>query len=441
MSDVISAERESADLGAVAADGGLYVMAFWDQASVIASAQTELEALNTVQDVINLYTNTIITPTSPAVVDVFQAVQNAITADELPYEDTANFFNWLRYTKNEQTITLEDAQGGQINQWLVQYGTQVLGLNIPGAPVPGPIELPSPSVGQTTVAKGAREVKPQTITAPAFSADQAAAIQAAIGIASADILKVQAAVIDAMLPDLAPGQVPQALNQLNTAASALENQMGQVMKTLDASQQGTLAAQLNGALEALHGLSQEVNTLADQVAEKASSALEDSINTNTAEIALVSGELGAVVNTVLPTLSGQIDTVASQTEATATTVANEIKPELAQVSQTTDNLTNELSGTDKECLDQLCDAINNVSNPIKEGGATPGLLKGLGNLLTKAIELGILATIVDALVTVADAPIALSAVVQDTELMSKWATSAANVITTDYSWLGPLPHG
>lgn len=438
MSDVVSAERESADLGAIAPDGGVYVLGFWDQASIVSAAQTELEALNTVQDIINLYSNTIITPTSPAVVDVFQALQDAITADELPYEDAAGFFNWLRYTKGEPTISIADAQGGQINAWLVEYGTRVLGLTIPGAPAPGPVELPSPSVGQTTVAKGAREVKPAPVEAPTLSQEQATAIQNAIGVAAADILKVQAAVIDAMLPNLEPGQVPQALNQLNTAANALENQIAQVMKTLDADQQGSLAAQLNGALEALHGLSQEVNLLAEQVAEKASSALETSINTNTAEIALVAGELGAVVNTALPALSSQIDTVATQAEATAATVANKVEPELAQVTTTTDNLTNELSGTDKECLDQLCDAINNVSNPIKNGGATPDLLGKLGGLLKKALELGIVASLADVLVTIADAPIAYNAVVQDTLTISKWATDAAGAITADLSWMGPL---
>ena len=306
---------------------------------------------------------------------------------------------------------------------------------------PPPPVLPNPSLGQQSVAKSAQAITPSTITPGLPQGVSPEAVSAALAVTAVDVLWVVAHVIDDMLPNMAPGQVPQALSQLNQAATVLERQMAGVLSDVDVNVKGSMAAELNGALEALHGLSQEVNTLAEQMATKADSGILDDVNTNTAQIALVSGAVTALAGEVTNTVMPELDSLNVDVGELDTTVNDQIKPELAQVTEQTTANTLELSGTDKECLDQLCDAINNVSNPIKEGGATPGLLKGLGNLLTKGIELGILATIVDALVTVADAPVALSAVVQDTELMSKWATSAANVITTDYSWLGPLPHG
>lgn len=368
-------------------------------------------------------------------------MQDLAAEDIVPFGEESAFFLHLEYAAGQPSIPTT----GNITAWLAPYVSSWAasrGYNPgPDYVAPPPPTLPTPSVGQTTVARGAREVTPSQVGNTGFTPDQAASIQAAIGIASADILKVQAAVIDAMLPNLKPGQVTQALDQLNTAATVLERQMAGVLSDVNVNIKGSMAAQLNGALEALHGLSQEVNTLAEQMATKADSGILDDVTTNTAEIAVLSGAVKTIMDTSIPDLANGLDALTADVGTMDTKLTNQIEPELSQVSQTTDNLTNELSGTDKECLDQLCDAINNVSNPIKEGGATPSLLKGLGNLLTKGIELGILATIVDALVTVADAPVALSAVVQDTELMSKWATSAAGVITKDYSWLGPLPHG
>lgn len=441
MSDLDTTQQELDDPEAVALGGGEYVLTAQDFADVISEAENIVQAETALQDRILAAVNGDFGANSGLEQEMWTSVLNAVQADQLPYQSVKPFFNWLRTSQDMVSIPPELVAGDGFNQLLAQYATERLGLTIPTYVPPGPPQLPSPSIGQTTVAKGAREITPSQVGNTGFTPDQAASVQAAIGIASADILKVQAAVIDAMLPNLHPGQVTQALDQLNTAANALENQMAGVLTTLNKNATGSLAAQLNGALEALHGLSQEVNTLAEQMATKADSGILDDVNTNTAQIALVSGAVTALAGEVANAVMPELDSLNVDVSELDTTVNDQIKPELQQVTEQTTANTLELSGTDKECLDQLCDAINNVSNPIKEGGATPSLLKGLGNLLTKGIELGILATIVDALVTVADAPVALSAVVQDTELMSKWATSAAGVITKDYSWLGPLPHG
>ena len=98
----------------------------------------------------------------------------------------------------------------------------------------------------------------------------------------------------------------------------------------------------------------------------------------------------------------------------------------------------ELALTDADCLAKLCDSINNVSDPIVNGGATPSLLGKLGSLLGMAALVGFAATIVDTLLTVFDAQAAVSGVVSDTETLAGWAESAAGVVTSDLTWQGQL---
>jgi hypothetical protein len=438
MGDLDTTQQELDDPEAIAPDGGEFTLTAQDFADLISGAQDFLQAQTAVQDRILGAENGIFGANSGLEQEMWTSVLNAMQADQLPYTEVQPFFNWLRTTQQMVSIPPDLVAGDGFNQLLAQYATQQLGLVIPAYVPAGPPELPSPSIGQKTVAKGAREVKPSVVTAPTLSTEQAAAIQAAIGVASADILKVQAAVIDAMLPNLQPGQVTQALDQLNRAMNAIENQMTGVLTTLNRNATGSLAAQVNGALEALHGLSQEVGILAQDVAMKAESTIGDDVNTNTAGIAALSATVGTVVGTTIPALEGQLGALNGQVNNLSDTVTNEVEPKLSQVTEQTAANTDTLSGTDKECLDQLCDAEGNVINPIKEGGATPSLLKGLGNLLTKGIELGILAGLVDTLVAVFDGQLAVSAVVQDTETISKWAAQSVAVVTSDPSWRGPL---
>lgn len=438
MAELDTTQQELDDPEAIAPDGGEFVLTAQDFADVVSGAEDYLQAQTAIQDRILAAENGNFGANSGLEQEMWTSVLNAVQADQLPYTSVQPFFNWLRTAQEMVSIPPELVAGGGFNQLLAQYATQVLGLAIPTYVAPGPPELPSPTVGQTTVAKGARELVPTTINPPGIDAGTAAAIQAAIGVATADILKVQAAVTDAMLPNLKPGQVTQALDQLNRAANALENQMTGVLTTLNRNATGSLAAQLNGALETLNGLAQEVGILAQDVAMKAESKIGDDVNANTTAIAGVAATVGTIAGTTIPYLEGELGSLTGQLNGLTDTVANTVEPKLAQVADQTVANTTELSGTDKECLDQLCDALNNVTSPIKEGGATPSLLKTLGGLLTKGLELGILAGIVDTLVAVFDAPLAVSSVVQDTELMSTWAENAVSAINADQSWLGPL---
>ena len=291
--------------------------------------------------------------------------------------------------------------------------------------------LPSPSQGQQSVVRGTTAIKPSTVTGGTSEGTSAAQVSAALAVTAVDVLRVVAHVFDDMLPNMAPGQVPDALGQLNRAVSALENQITRLMSDVNVNVKGSMAAQLNGALETLNGLAQEVNILAEDVAEKASSALGTHVNNNTTAIAGVTAGVAALAGTTIPALEGQLGALTGTVNDLGDKVTNDIEPGLAKATATADGAAGMLSGTDKDCLDQLCDAEGNVINPITKGGATPSLLSKLGSLLGLGWALASLFGIMDVIETLFDAPLALQAVAQDVELLSGWASSAAKAIETD----------
>ena len=425
-----------------------------------------LDDVNTAGDLVTEINDWLATQQDLVAPDVYTAMQetvdpltDAVNDGIVPPGQARYFFFWLAYSAG---VTLIPAAGiyafvqGYVLKWAQGNGWATLGPNpqptplvtqqpesanaaqpLPSVQVTPPV-LPSPSLGQQAVVNGTTTIKPSTVTGGTPEGTSAAQVSAALAVTAVDVLRVVAHVFDDMLPNMAPGQVPEALGQLNTAVSALEAQMQQVRN--GQWPRGFVGVQeaLNGGLQALHGLEQEVNTLAQDVAEKASSALGDHVNANTTAIAGVTATVAGIAGTTIPFIEGEVGSLTQQVSNLSDTVANTVEPELAQVTQDTAANTKMLSATDEECLSQLCDALNNVTNPIKEGGATPNLLKTLGNWLTKGLELGLLATLVDAALTIFDAPAVVGAVVKDTSVIAGWAEQAATVITTDYTWLGPL---
>lgn len=370
------------------------------------------------------------------------AYMQDLAAEEIvPFGEESAFFLSLEYSYHQPSIPA----GGNVAAFLTPYVQEwavARGYNPgPGYVAPPPPTLPTPSQGEKTVVAQGSKITSSTVTGGSSAGVSGDQVSTALAITFNNAMQVLAKVIDDMLPNLAPGQVPQALDQLNSATTVLERQIAGVMSDLDKADTGSLAAQLNGALEALHGLSQEVNTLAEQMATKADSGLEDGINANTAEIAALSTTVGTIVHSSIPELANGLDALIADVGTMDTKLTGTIEPELTKVTQDTAANTTELSGTDKECLDQLCDAINNVTNPIKSGGADSGLLKKLGGLLgTVFAAEGILA-LVTTFETLLNAPAVYSAVVQDMPTMATWAEQAANVIASDLTWSGPLKAG
>lgn len=396
--------------------------------------------------------------------DVYSAMQetvnpltDAVNDGIVPPSQARYFFFWLAYNAG---VTLIPAAGiyvfiqKYVVKWAQQNGWATMGPNpvqtpsakafiesanaanpLPGAANPAPV-LPSPSVGQSTTVQAAKAITPVEVPASGLSPIAAQQVQAAIGVASVDVLKAMAAIVDAMLPNMAQGQVPEALSQQNTAINALEAQMQQVRNGQWPRGYNGLSEAFNGLAQAFHGAEQEINELAQQMATKADSGLEDAITAVKSEADATAAGLAVVVGTTVPVLEGELGTLTEGLSHVTDTVTNDLGPTVTQLEAQVAANTKKLALTDDECLEALCDAVQNVTDPIKEGGATSGLLKNLGNLLTRAVEIGALMALIEGLVTIADAKIAIAGVVSDTETITGWAEGAASVIESDFSLSG-----
>lgn len=422
---------------------------WWPTIPVDATAE---EATNLIEQALQAVEPTLAPPVYDFVQSVSDAMTDAINDGIVPPSQSGSFWLWLMGAGGLSLIAAGSAYAitqGKIVQWAQSMGWATLvgppaptpavqafigsrdtASPLPSVPVPAPV-LPSPSLGQQAVVSGATTIKPSTVTGGLSEGTSADQVSAALAVTAVDVLRVVAHVFDDMLPNMAPGQVPEALTQLNTAVNALENQLQQVRNGQWPRGFKGVQEALNGGLEALHGLEQEVNTLALDVAEKAPSALGTHVDNNTTAISSLTATVAGIAGTTIPVLEGQLGSLTGTVNSLGDTVTNTVEPELAQVTKDTAANTKMLSGTDQDCLDQLCDAEGNVIKPIQDGGATPSLLGKLGSLLGLGWALGSLFGLMDVIETLFDAPLALQAVAQDVELLSGWASSAAKAIEAD----------
>lgn len=422
---------------------------WWPTIPVDATAE---EATNLIEQALQAAEPTLAPPVYDFVQSVSDAMTDAINDGIVPPSQSGSFWLWLMGAGGLSLIAAGSAYAitqGKIVQWAQSMGWATLvgppaptpavqafigsrdtASPLPSVQVPAPV-LPSPSLGQQAVVSGATTIKPSTVTGGLSEGTSADQVSAALAVTAVDVLRVVAHVFDDMLPNMAPGQVPEALTQLNTAVNALENQLQQVRNGQWPRGFKGVQEALNGGLEALHGLEQEVNTLALDVAEKAPSALGTHVDNNTTAISSLTTTVAGIAGTTIPVLEGQLGSLTGTVNSLGDTVTNTVEPELAQVTKDTAANTKMLSGTDQDCLDQLCDAEGNVIKPIQDGGATPSLLGKLGSLLGLGWALGSLFGLMDVIETLFDAPLALQAVAQDVELLSGWASSAAKAIEAD----------
>lgn len=354
------------------------------------------------------------------------------------------FFDWLNVDQGIAAITPDWVDSGQLYNYAYSWA-QATGALPPGipvaapatAPVPAPV-LATPTQGTTTTTDIASTLVQRTVTAPGLTVAEAKAISTAISVALADVQTLVAGGIDKMLPNLAPGQVPQALSQLYSAVRILEAQGAKMRQQLSGPDPGAVGTTLAGIAEALGNMQAEVTTLSDQFALVDPSALEAQVSTIGDQVNTNTSSLANITENKLPEIGAALAAGAAATSALTTTVDTQVVPQLAQVATTTEANAAMLALTDADCLAGLCDAEGNVINPITKGGATPSLLGQLGNLLKDALYLGLAASIVETILTVFDAKAAVSSVVSDTETLAGWAESAANVIASDLSWQGQL---
>jgi hypothetical protein len=452
MADEVQESTPADDFAVGVEDGEISPVAALDALPTFQDALTTDDVAAEAQAWLTSVTAEVAPDVVTAMQETLDPLTDAVNDGIVPPSQAKYFFFWLAYSAG---VTLIPAAGiyafvqGYVVKWAQGNGWATEGPNpqptpqvqqviesanaaqpLPGA-VTVPQDLPSPTKGQQAVVTGTTGVTPSTVTGGTQEGTSAEQVSAALAVTAVDILRVVAKVFDGMLPNMAPGQVPEALGQLNTAVNALEAQMQQVRNGQWPRGFVGLQEAVNGGLQALNGLEQEVGILAQDVAMKAESAIGDDVNANTKAIAGVTATVAGIAGTTIPVLEGQLGSLTGTVNQLGDTVTNTVEPELAQVTADTAANTKMLSGTDQDCLDQLCDAEGNVIKPITDGGATPSLLSKLGSLLGLGWALGSLFGLMDVIETLFDAPLALQAVATDVEQLSSWASSAAAAIEAD----------
>lgn len=352
----------------------------------------------------------------------------------LPYADTGGFFNWLRYNLGVPVISLATVTGGALAGYLLKYDQEhgIHPAKEPTFKLAAP--LGAPTHGQRTVADAAKKIVAQQITAPGLSPAAGKAISKAIGIASADLLKAQALGIDRMLPGMAPGQVPEALTQLDTAAGVLEKQLNALQKQVGTGSLGSISGKVSGATAAITALQAELAKVTAELELKAPSELDTHVNAidkvvteHTSEIDKINKELPKLATTAaLTALTGKVDVavedLALKHASALDTALNGVEHSVTALQAKADD------------LDECCSANSDITNPIRAGGATPSLLHELGNLLKGAFGLSFLAGILDPIVAMFNLPAAFAATVDDVATISTWADGVATELITNGPW-------
>ena len=426
---------------AVGFAGDISTLWLYDESSLFAQASTVDDALRLI-DEFNAQAAKTLTPDVAAKVDAIWAeVGQSLTKGELAPSQVRDMMRWLLWDQDLPGVNAADTAGRPLSSWLTQYAAQH-GWRPPVPPAQHPAQAPTgPSHAARTVAASALKVRGQAVPAPGLDAAETAAISQAIGLAYNDLLGVVARTTDAMLPGMAPGQVPGALADLFRATRVLEHQVARAQAELAGKAPAHVGGQLHGAQQALHGLSQEVARLHDQLAETAPSTLHTHVQDNTGLIENLGKRVTHLGEAVVPTLAAGLTVVdrnlSSLNHLTAGISSGNLQHDLNTLTQEVRSKVEPAIQTLEDC----CAENRAVTNPIREGAATPSLLRHLGSLLGKAFVIGWVATLAETALTVLDARLVVTDIAADTATVTDWAISAASVIESDLGWLGGLRAG
>lgn len=370
--------------------------------------------------------------------DVLNAMFTAVGSGEISYGQIQGFWLWMEYNQIGESLPTDVDIGSWLGPYLAEYALTHGGVVPQDYIPPAPAPLPTPTEGQKQVTTSSQNKVPAHVTGGTPEGTSGPQVTAAMGILFVDAMQVLADVIDAFLPGLAPGQVPQALNQLNQAATILERQMAQVLTDLDPNSQGALAAQLQTAQANIKTLLADVSQINDELAEKAGSGLETDIKAAEKRIGDNTKSINGILENSLPELAAGLATLTGTVGALQSQVDNDLVPDISKNTSDVAALEDELSGTDKDCLDQLCDGINAATNPP---GTTPegtSPFSTLKNLITKGAELLALVTLADGVLGLLNMQLAVDGVVQDVDTIEGWIGPMVTAINADLSWGGAL---
>ena len=329
--------------------------------------------------------------------------------------------------------------GTPLDQAVIATAVAYSAANPHPARVQPPARKPAgPTPGQRAVTTAARGIHTRTVPGGGLDRAQTAAVSQAIGVAFADMLRAQAAVIDAYFGPITPGELPQALGDLFRADSILSHQVARLADEVSGKAPAHVVGHLHGVQQALHGLEQEVNLQAEQLAETKPSTLHTHVEDNTKLIEGIGTRVNHIGQSVIPAIAAGLTVVdrnltnlnkltegisSGHLQARLNAIAQDVPPKLPEhVAQ----------------LEDCCAENASVTRPITEGGATPSLLGKLGGMLKQALYLGFMATALDGVVALLDMRAVIATTVVDTETLSRWAESSAKVIEADMTWMGKL---
>jgi hypothetical protein len=397
------------------------------------------------------------------------AVEAALTPIKISIDDGTitpaqgeQFLRWLNYNKGVTSIVNDSAttstMTGYLSSWIIeQSGLAPTTTTTTPAPVPTvitPVQpaaplvpnppptapLPTPTVGQQVTTKTVIEVVPQQVQSTGPTGPTAGEVQAAIGVAFTDAMRAQAAAVDAMLPGLKPGQVPQALDQLNQATHVLENQLDVLRATTTGHAKASLSTQITALQGAVRALQATAATLTAQMAETTSSRLSEDLGVvKTHQLADEAdiGSLRQAITTLAPmalatTLGAGVSALQRQMDLV---VPSPMDTRINQVSTVADDAATAAKDS-QDCCDDAHTQLGEDESAL--GGKS--LLPNLGKLAGLAFGLAWLAGLVDSLVAIVDLPNTIFNTVYAGEKIAGWAESAVTKAVVDTSWADTV-HG
>jgi hypothetical protein len=448
------------DLALVDAAGDITTLALWEGTSVVWGAGDDAALDQAVADYL-----ADIQETQPA--NAYQGASAVLSPIKLGVDDGTitpaqggQFLRWLNYNKGVTAITNDSATTatitGYLSQWIIeQSGLVPTGPLAPVMPAPAPITptepaaplvpnpapapvLPTPTVGQTVITKTVIEVVPQQVQSTGSSGPTAAQVQKAIGIAFADAMKAQAAAIDAMLPSLKPGQVPQALDQLNQATHVLENQLNTLRATTTGHAQASLSSQITALQAAVKTDDALIAQLQAQMAEQAPSGLSEDLGVvkghqlaDEANIAALEAAVaGLASGGALTSLEGSVSALQRQMDL--------VDPSPLDTATNAAQATATQALTAAEAAQECCDDAHAQLGDDETALGGKSALPSLGKLAGAALGLLGFISLLETIEAIANLPLALKGIIADTTTIAGWAETAAPVIVADMSWADGL---
>lgn len=368
-------------------------------------------------------------------------VRDAVDGGDIPPAAAPDFVRWLFYDQGIPVITASMLAGGALTGLLLRYEVKKGYKPRSALPKTAPAPLPTPTEGQKSVARQAAKIVNQQVTAPGFDKAQTAAISKAIGTATADVLKVQAATFDEWLAPMVPGQVPANLTDLDRATSTLERQVSDLLAGVR--QLGTKATkgELATVQAGLAAVGDEIAKLQSQLDLEAPSALDSHVNAIGDQVTRNTDAIARLVADLPDLATGaSVAAIGAEVAHIGKQLALEVPSALDTHLNAVAKVANVAEVAAKDALD-CCEAQTaNLGNVVSALGGK-GLLSALGSLALKAVEGVFIAGLLDTALAIVDLPAVVPTTVIDTEALSGWAISAAAVIESDLSWLGKVPSG